>query len=53
MYYKILSILLVLINILFIERKKKVKVQKVWFMDLVHEKTFRLSSRTPHAYKVF
>ena len=33
-------------NILFTEQKKS--AQKVWSKDLVHEKTFRLSSHTPH-----
>ena len=26
--------------------------QKVWYKDLVYKGSFRLSSRTPHAYKV-
>ena len=38
------------ICILYIERLKKAK--KVWSKDIMHEKTFRLSSRTPHAYKI-
>ena len=30
--------------------KEKKNAQKVWTKDLVHEKTFRLSSRTPQYY---
>ena len=30
----------------------KKSAQKVWFKDLVYKGTFRLSSRTPHAYKI-
>ena len=31
---------------------EKKSAQKVWSKDLMHEKTFRLSSQTPHAYTV-
>ena len=37
-------------NILFIERQKN--AQKVWSKDLVHEKTFRLSTHTPEQFNV-
>ena len=30
----------------------KKSAQKVWSKDLVYKVTFRLSSRTPHAYKI-
>ena len=30
----------------------KKSAQKVWSKDLVYKGTFRLSSRTPHAYKI-
>ena len=39
------------VNLMFIERQKK-GAQKVWSTDLVYVKTFRLSSRTPHAIKI-
>ena len=35
--------------LLFIEKKS---AQKVWSNDLVYEKTFRLWSRTPHAFTI-
>ena len=38
--------------LLFIERQKK-RVQKVWPKNLVYEKTFWLSSRTPHAFTIY
>ena len=31
----------------------KEKRSKVWSKDLVYEKTFRLSNRTPHAFSIY
>ena len=45
-----ISIFKTLINILFIDRQKY--AQKVWSSDLVHEKTFRLSSHIPEQFHV-
>ena len=32
--------------------KEKNSAQKFWSKDLMHEKTFRLSNHTPHAYRI-
>ena len=39
------------VDIFFCLLNDKKSTQKVWSKDLVYKGTFRLSSRTPHAYK--